>query len=184
MRDGTEKPCALKCTTRAERETALNELEALYMARGIPHTIGKENNRAFLEAGSLITQHILQAVVGMHQQGRGICDIKPGNVRVSMAPNDTILGGTLLDLGGAVAHDGPFCNRPSSMMYNSQLAFSRLYIMLVRAMVGSDFGRGQESQEGPCYLLSYAALDTGMLVLNKPLLCLVSFVLSLGYFHV
>lgn len=135
------------------------------------------------------------------------------------------------------------------MMYNSQLAFSRLYIMLVRAMVGSDFGRGQESQEGPCYLvtiphsvmvqsmptspttvspqypstrnsviviadlclfaalhnpfshltvrslpifhlsqfclqLSYAALDTGMLVLNKPLLCLVSFVLSLGYFHV
>ncbi|KAL3155485.1 hypothetical protein ABBQ38_011039 [Trebouxia sp. C0009 RCD-2024] len=42
MRDGTEKPCALKCLkcfTRDERESALNELEALYMARGIPHMV-------------------------------------------------------------------------------------------------------------------------------------------------
>ena len=48
----------------------------------------------------------LQAVVGMHQKGRGVCDIKPGNVRVCVAPDGTILGGTLLDLGGSVAHDG------------------------------------------------------------------------------
>ena len=41
-RDGTEKPCVLKClpcTTVREHEVALNELEALYMGRGVPHLV-------------------------------------------------------------------------------------------------------------------------------------------------
>ena len=42
MRNGAEKACALKClhcTTSQERESALNELEGLYMGRGVPHLV-------------------------------------------------------------------------------------------------------------------------------------------------
>lgn len=42
MKDGAEKACALKClpcTTRQERDIAMNELEGLYLGRGVPHLV-------------------------------------------------------------------------------------------------------------------------------------------------
>ena len=42
----------------------------------------------------------------MHEQGRGVCDLKPDNFRVQVADNGTFVRCTVLDLGGSVIFKG------------------------------------------------------------------------------
>ena len=49
---------------------------------------------------------------GCTSTGEGVCDIKADNVPVCVAADGTILAATLLDLGGAVVHDGQSASAP------------------------------------------------------------------------
>lgn len=58
---------------------------------------------------------MLQALKPMHDQQRGICDIKPQNTQVRVAEDGTFLDSTLLDLGGSTIYDGAAANQCKSI---------------------------------------------------------------------
>ncbi len=49
----------------------------------------------------------------LHRQRRGVCDLKPENVRVKVADDGTFQKCVLLDLGGSVAYTGQL-NKPDT----------------------------------------------------------------------
>lgn len=63
---------------------------------------------------------MLQALQGLHEQGYGIGDIKPDNIRVMVAPDGvTSESCTLLDMGGCVAYSGQICCLDKSTLASS-----------------------------------------------------------------
>lgn len=49
---------------------------------------------------------LVAGLAGAAQAGRGVCDLKPDNLRVHVADDGTFLRCTVLDLGGSVIYQG------------------------------------------------------------------------------
>ena len=49
---------------------------------------------------------MLQAVQGLHAQGRAHCDVNPSNVRVLLSKEWQVLQCTLHGLAGSIVHEG------------------------------------------------------------------------------
>ena len=51
----------------------------------------------------------LQAVAGLHKQGRGHCDLKPANIMVQLIKGLEVLDVTCIDLGSSTVYQGALC---------------------------------------------------------------------------
>ncbi|KAL3144669.1 regulator of ime2 [Trebouxia sp. C0009 RCD-2024] len=66
------------------------------------------------QSTKLVMQQLLQALAWLHKQGRGHCDVKYANIRMSVNMDGSFKHLTLVDLGGSVKYKGLVANVPST----------------------------------------------------------------------
>ena len=69
---------------------------------------------------------MLQAVQGLHAQGRAHCDVNPSNIQVLLSKEGHVLQCTLHGLAGSVVHEGMLKHKADMLGFPCQLSLHHL----------------------------------------------------------